>query len=233
MLHKETHTLKKIGATKLLHGLYVITFPTLHPSYTNFSHVHSFSVNKCNMWHQRLGQPSYDILIHISKMFPIPNMSKRPTPCDVCLVVKHKRLPFPNGTTHSNKFFDLIHKDIWGLFSTLSMLVHRYFLTFIDDHSCFCWIFYMKRKSETSNLVKSFISYVKTQFQVCVKTLRSDNGPEFTLKLFYLSQGIIHQTLCVDTPQQNRVVKRKHQHLLGVIRALLFQSHLPKIFGIS
>ena len=47
---------------------------------------------------------------------------------------------------------------------------------------------------------------------------------------FYNSKGIIHQTSCVDTPQQNGIVERKHKQLLEIARALMFQSKVPLRF---
>jgi hypothetical protein len=64
------------------------------------------------------------------------------------------------------------------------------------------------------------------QFNLSVRTLRSDNAKEYFSDVFqhYMAQnGIIHQSSCVDTPSQNGVAERKNRHLLETTRALLFQ----------
>jgi hypothetical protein len=41
-------------------------------------------------------------------------------------------------------------------------------------------------------------------------------------------QGIIHQTMCVDIPQQNGAAEQENRHLLEVTRSLMLDTHVPK-----
>jgi len=66
----------------------------------------------------------------------------------------------------------------------------------------------MTNKSETIPPLNSFITYMQTQFDKCIKVIRTDNRSEFDYKTFCDSFGIIYQTSCIETPQQNCVVER-------------------------
>lgn len=118
--------------------------------------------------------------------------------------------------------------DIWGPISIPSMFGHKYFLTIVDDFTRrYTWLILMKTKAKTSMHLQGFATLVETQFNTRIKCIRSDNGKEFLLTTFFCSK---HQTTCVETSQQNGVVEGKHQHILEVARALLFQASLPKFF---
>jgi len=150
-------------------------------------------------------------------------------------LAKQTRLSFPISSIQSAKIFDLIHCDIWGPQKIETHSGAHYFLTIVDDYSRFTWVFLMKFKFETQGLLKSFITFVHTQFNCQVKIIRSDNGLKFiSLKPFLSTHGILLQNSCPYTPQQNGVVERKHRHLLNVGRALRFQANLPlKFWGES
>jgi len=107
------------------------------------------------------------------------------------------------------------------------------FLTLVDDASRIVWLYLMKEKREVGHFLKNFVSMAKTQFGKDVKVIRTDNGLEFksgSMNNFYAKRGILHQTSCVETPQQNRKAERKHRPILNVARALCFQAYLPLRF---
>ena len=60
----------------------------------------------------------------------------------------------------------------------------------------------MKSHSELFSHFSAFCAEIQTQFHVFVQILISDNAEEYFSELFQfmLQHGILHQTLCVDTP---------------------------------
>jgi hypothetical protein len=165
----------------------------------------------------------------LQSQFPFINNNSSAV-CDICHFAKHRKLPYVHSYHKANKIFDLIHFDIWGPISIKSVHNHSYFLTAVDDYSRYTWIILMKAKSEARQHVQNFVKFAETQHACSVKTIRTDNGPEFTMPTYYASKGILHQTSCVESPQQNGRVERKHQQILNIGRALLIQSNLPKSF---
>jgi hypothetical protein len=64
-----------------------------------------------------------------------------------------------------------------------------------------------------------------------MKIFRTDNGTEYVNKEFdkYLSSfGIIHQTTCPGTSEQNGLAERKNRHLLEVTQCLMIAMNVPK-----
>ena len=47
------------------------------------------------------------------------------------------------------------------------------------------------------------------------------------MKNFFTTHGLIHQTSCPHTPQQNEIAERKNRTLLEISRALMFEAHVP------
>jgi hypothetical protein len=75
----------------------------------------------------------------------------------------------------------------------------------------------MKHHSEFFEIYTAFWALVKTQHYDIIKCFRCDLGGEYTSNKFYellALDGTIYQTLCVDTPKQNSVAKRKHRHII-------------------
>ena len=92
------------------------------------------------------------------------------------------------------------------------------------------WLYQLKTKDEVFTIFQAFHAMVQTQFSSKIKILRSDNGGEFTNRRFqaYFPQhGLLHETSCSQTPQQNGVAERKNRHILETSRAVLLGTHVP------
>ena len=81
-----------------------------------------------------------------------------------------------------------------------------------------------------SSLFQQFHKMIATQYQSNIQVIRTDNGCDFInqdLNKYLNLHGIVHQTTCPYSPQQNGVAEQKNCHLLEVVRASLFGAHMP------
>jgi hypothetical protein len=226
---QDTTTQRMIGSAEGIEGLYYLKLQDTEVHVCSADGVNNIIIPTQAIWHFRLGHLSHNRLEFLHSVFPYITFDNKGV-CDVCHLAKHKRKPYKISSTKAVKPFEIIHMDIWGPISTTSINGFSYFLTAVDDYSRFTWTIFMKHKSETRQNIMNFVHMVETQYNSKVKIIRSDNGVEFLIPNFYNSKGILHHTSCVETPEQNGRVERKHQHLLNVGRALLFQAKLPKTF---
>ena len=61
----------------------------------------------------------------------------------------------------------------------MSMSQAKYALNFIDDFSRYCWVHFLKHKSEFFGLFKVFKALVENLSGKKLKALRYDNGGEY------------------------------------------------------
>lgn len=122
----------------------------------------------------------------------------------------------------------MVHCDLWGPYRTPARSDNRYFLTLVDDYSRNVWLNLLPTKIDVCKTIRHFISMVHNQFHTDIQKHRSDNGTEFMcMAQYFRDKGIMHETSCAGTPQQNGRAERKHRHILNVARALCFQASLP------
>nr|KYP63464.1 Retrovirus-related Pol polyprotein from transposon TNT 1-94 [Cajanus cajan] len=123
--------------------------------------------------------------------------------CESCQLGKHVRQSYPSSVHKCvAPQFTLVHSDIWGPSRVCSTLGYSY-------------------------------TEITFQFGQSIKTLRTDNAKEYLsskFQSFLFSQGILHQTSCAHTPQQNGVAERINRHLVEIARTILLHHKVPLRF---
>ena len=188
------------------------------------------STDEFLLLHYRLGHLSFQAL---GRKFPslFASCCKDKLGCDVCELAKHTRATYPSSSERSQNPFEVVHSDVWGPSVVTSLLGERWYVTFIDGFSRCTWLYLLKQKCDVLSAFKNFYALICNQYNAKVKIFRSDNGTEYVNQNFddfLSSNGIVHQTTCVNTAAQNGVAERKNRHLLEVARSLMFTMNVPK-----
>lgn len=191
---QDKYSLRMIGKVEHKNGLYLF-----HADLVCNSFVSNKSCKSVNVWHARLGHSSLKHLNALKDILVLSDDSS--SPCLRCPLAKQRHLSFQSNAHISDKMFDLIHCNTWGPFQSLTHAGYRYFLTIVDDHSRYTWIFQMRHKYDALTIVPQFFNLVNTQYGAEIKVFRSDQAPEFSFIEFFLARGVVHQFSCVGRPE--------------------------------
>ena len=85
---------------------------------------------------------------------------------------------------------------MWKKNDMLTRGEKRYFISFIDDYSCYTYVYLLRTKYETIEKFKEFKKMVENQKKRKNKVLRIDRGDEYFSWEFFIfceENKIIHQ----------------------------------------
>ncbi|KAL0410984.1 UNVERIFIED_CONTAM: Retrovirus-related Pol polyprotein from transposon RE2 [Sesamum latifolium] len=116
------------------------------------------------IWHARLDHISKDRIKKLldSRSLEIDNLDHLPT-CESRLKGKMTKKPFVGQSAITNSLLDLVYTDTCGPLNTPARGEFSYFITFIDDHSRYSYVYLMRYKSEAFGRFKEYRLEVENQ----------------------------------------------------------------------
>ncbi|GJT43374.1 zinc finger, CCHC-type containing protein [Tanacetum coccineum] len=180
------------------------------------------------LWHARLGHLNFRSLKSMTTknlVKGIPSIKHSTDICDICLIGKHARAPFPQQAKYRSKtVLDLIYGDLYGPISPPTPSGKRYIFLLVDDYYRYMWEYFLNSKDQAFGVFKEFKTRVEKEHGTKIKTFRTDRGGEFTSNEFhkyYRENGIVRQLTAPYSPQQNGVVERKNRTILSTTRCMM------------
>ncbi|GJU65507.1 retrovirus-related pol polyprotein from transposon TNT 1-94 [Tanacetum coccineum] len=190
------------------------------------------SKTKSWLWHRRLSHLNFRAINHLARhglVRGLPKLKfKKDHLCSACAMGKSKKhLHNPKSkVTNQEKLF-LLSMDLCGLMRVQSINGKKYILVIVDDYSRFTWVKFMASKDEAPDFIIKFLKMIQVRLNATVRNIRTENGTKFvnqTLRDYYESVNISHETSMVRTPQQNGVVERRNRTLVEASRTMLIYA---------
>lgn len=216
----------KIGEFK--NGLYELKTNKSCLKVVSNSNGESFCVHE---WHKRLAHRNLkDIKRMKSYGIDVRECDCVDT-CESCIKGKMTRTSFPKRSAPTERVLDVIVSDVCGPMTIESLSRSRYFVTFIDVHSKYCEVAFMRQKSEVGLRLIEYLEKMKNYFGKFPLILRTDRATEYLcekVQNYLKSHGIKFQCTAGYSPESNGVAERENRTLVESARTMLESSQLPE-----
>ncbi|GJT99156.1 retrovirus-related pol polyprotein from transposon TNT 1-94 [Tanacetum coccineum] len=183
-------------------NLYTISIPDMAAS-SPVCLMSKASLTKSWLWHRKLSHLNFDTINDLTKLDLVDGLPKfkygKDHLCSACERGKSKKFSHPPKVVPSNHSkLELLHMDLCGPMWVASINGKKYILVIVDDYSQYTWVYFLRTKDETPDIIKNFIACVQLNFNAKVCKIRTDNGTELknaTLTTLYDKLGIMQQFL--------------------------------------
>lgn len=154
--------------------------------------------------------------------------------CEPCLAGKQHHVAVPKVAQHcASSPLALVHSDVHGPLPVQSRHHAKYWITFIDDFTCYWVVLPLKAKSEAFAAFKMFKALAENQLNCKIRALCDDKGGEYISgewDLFCATEGIHRQHTVHAEPHQNGVAERANCTLMEAVISMLNEAKLPGSF---
>ncbi|GJS42867.1 retrovirus-related pol polyprotein from transposon TNT 1-94 [Tanacetum coccineum] len=190
----------------------------------------AYLIESSNVWHGHLGHVNSNSMRRLIKFNSIPNFHiDSKYKCETCVEAKLTRSSF-KLVKRKTKPLDMIHTDICNLKSLPTKGGNKYFITFIDDCTKYCYVYLLKSKDEAIDKFVLYKTKVENQLGQKIKVVQSDREGKYMSPFveLYAKYRIRHEFTAPYLPLQNGIAKRKNRTLKEMVNAMLISSGLSQ-----
>ena len=146
-----------VGKGYALNGMFKMNVMVVNQNKSlNETSTSTYMVESSNVWHGRLGHVNFNSLRRLIKLNLIPTFHIESNhKCETCVESKLTRSSF-KSVERITEPLDLIHTDVCDLKAAPTRGGNKYFITFIDDCTKYCYVYLLKSKDEA---IEKFILY--------------------------------------------------------------------------
>lgn len=130
---------------------------------------------------------------------------------------------------YTYKPLELLHLDIFGPTTYVSIDGNIYCLVIVDDYLRFTLAFFLHDKSTPFYTFKSFAILSQNKFENDIKKIRSDKGSDFKnarIDGYCDDKAIKHEFSFKYTPKKNGLVERKNRTITDMTRSMLVEHNV-------
>ena len=138
--------------------------------------------------------------------------------CEGCVQGKATRhSPKSLGGIHSTRKLEKVHSDVCGPMQTASNSGKKYMVTFVEDFTRSCAVYFMAHKSDTLEKFKEFHAKVTGESGERIGILKTVGVGEYRSREFeqyLITHQIEHEVTVPDSPEMNGLAERMNRTIL-------------------